>query len=311
MAAEALAITPRCRRKHILKPRKLKRARECDHCEGEIPSNTHTLHCPKCEYELCGECVTMYPMLIAASLALPPQIVFSAHGDTCFGESSCVYVTGSNDSLLFGHMDNFAGVHAMMSAFFSGKLPRKRVQCKITYGEEKKQDGVYYAGAREVMEQLNPQDYVIVIDVTGVCPREVNEESVVNADSVIGHVLFEKVKHNEDLMRLIARLPGRLLAVDGVKMETESDSENSPRPPYTYDIWHECNDPQAAADETNAYRETQRNVMFLGVATTGGGVGEYESGGDYNKEEVFCWRRDIEAVARVVVELANLFVGAL
>lgn len=309
MASESPpTIIPECRKKHTLKAKKAKRGLQCDICDKDIPVGTQILHCSKCDFDLCGECVANYPSIIAAALARPPQLVFSAHGDTCFGESSCLFVPSSNDSLYFGHMDNFAGVYAMMSAFFSGKLPRKRVQCKITYGEETEYDDEDFAGAREVMERLNPQDFVVVIDVTGESPRKVDEESVVNAKSVIGHVLFEKVKQNEDIMRLISRLPGRLLSVDGVKNETESDIDASP-PPYTYDIWHECNDPQATEDETDAYRETQKNVVFLGVTTTGGQIGELKSTGDYNEEEVFCWKNDIEAVSQVVIDLSKAFVA--
>lgn len=33
-------------------------------------------------------------------------------------------------------MDNFAGVYAVMSAYFSGQLPQHHVRIEITYGEE-------------------------------------------------------------------------------------------------------------------------------------------------------------------------------
>lgn len=50
-------------------------------------------------------------------------------------------------------MDNFAGVQAMMMAYFSGKMPQSGVHCKVTWGEEGDDDGVDFAGAREVMEK--------------------------------------------------------------------------------------------------------------------------------------------------------------
>jgi hypothetical protein len=98
--------------------------------------------------------------VLAVVPKLPPEpaacIVFSAHGDTCFGESSCLHVPGSDGGLLFGHVDNAGGVFSMMKAYFSGKLPPKHVQCQVTYGEEKAINGVYFAGARDVMTSLQP-----------------------------------------------------------------------------------------------------------------------------------------------------------
>ncbi len=34
----------------------------------------------------------------------PPRIIFSAHGDTCFDESTCRLVPGSDDALFFGQV---------------------------------------------------------------------------------------------------------------------------------------------------------------------------------------------------------------
>ncbi len=245
--------------------------------------------CARCEYDLCRECATRLP-----------HIVFSAHGDTCFGESACTLVPGSQDALYFGHVDNFAGVYAMMTAHFSGRLPPKRVQCQITYGEES-QD---FAGAEEVMEKLRPHDFVVVIDVTGQSARSVDRDNVSNASNLIGHVVFEKVKHNENVMRLLMRLPGRLLTVDGCDAIPCDDPTP---PPYTYEIWHGCNDPQASEDESDAYGRTQKDVVFLGVPTSGGRHADLKSDGDYNDGPVFCWKKDVEAVTHVVIDLANLF----
>jgi hypothetical protein len=102
----------------------------------------------------------------------PPRIVFSAHGDTCFDESTCRLVPGSDDALFFGQvcrvtnfflllpanviifplpqMDNFAGVNAMLGAYFSGRLPLTGTSCQITHGEESGK----FEGAREIMKTL-------------------------------------------------------------------------------------------------------------------------------------------------------------
>lgn len=61
-----------------------------------------------------------------------------------------------------GHLDNFVGVHAMMRAFFSGRLDRDDVRVELTWGEEK---GLL--GAQEVAVSLRADDVAIVIDVTG------------------------------------------------------------------------------------------------------------------------------------------------
>ena len=60
----------------------------------------------------------------------------------------------------------------MMQAYFSGKLPTKRIRCHITYGEEGEDElGIDFKGAREILRTLNKNDVVIVIDVTGIPSR--------------------------------------------------------------------------------------------------------------------------------------------
>jgi hypothetical protein len=231
-----------------------------------------------------------------------PCLVFSAHGDTCFDVTSCRILPKSEGQLYFGHMDNFAGVHAMMNAYFSGRLPSGKVLCQITYGEEDEtEDGEDFVGARELMESLLPTDVVVVIDVTGVCSRRVCEETVVHAKDVVGHVVIEKIKHNERMVAFMAAAMGPPICVDGVATGL------APTRDYTYEYWNECNDPQADEDETDAYRDNHRHVFFLGLPTCGGSFEETRSHGDYNSEEVYCWRRDIDAVTKVVVDLSIAF----
>mmetsp|Transcript_12745 Transcript_12745/g.20749 ORF Transcript_12745/g.20749 Transcript_12745/m.20749 type:complete len:286 (+) Transcript_12745:55-912(+) len=234
-------------------------------------------------------------------------IVFSAHGDTCFGESSCRVVPGSGGGLYFGEVDNFAGVHAMMQAYFSGTLPTTRVQCQVTHGEEKATNGVYYAGAREVMATLSPRDYVVVIDVTGHSSRHVDEASVLSSPHVKGHVVFEKVRGNQITRKLLKSLSGVHTHHNGIPI-IQNSPLSPPNVPYTFETFDWCADAIAFEDETDAYRETQENTVFLGLQTCGGSVQQLSSSGDYNAGEVFCWKRDIEAVSLAIVDLANSFV---
>jgi hypothetical protein len=59
-------------------------------------------------------------------------------------------------------MDNFVGVHAVMNAYFSGKMDLPDIRIELTYGEE-----TDMAGAYGVLKTLSADDVVVVVDVTG------------------------------------------------------------------------------------------------------------------------------------------------
>ncbi len=86
------------------------------------------------------------------------MIVVSCHADTGFPSHRLERI----GDLYRGHLDNFAGVHVVMRAYFSGELPPDGVRIELTEGEE-----TDMAGARRVAESLSPDDLVIVVDVTG------------------------------------------------------------------------------------------------------------------------------------------------
>ena len=86
------------------------------------------------------------------------MLVISAHADTNFSSHRLKKLPAG---LLEGHLDNFTGVHAVMLAYFSGRMSRGNVRIELTYGEEK---GLL--GAQEVARTLKPEDVVLVVDVT-------------------------------------------------------------------------------------------------------------------------------------------------
>jgi hypothetical protein len=86
------------------------------------------------------------------------MLVISCHADTCFREHR---LQRHADGTVSGHLDNFAGVHAVMLAYFSGKMPAAGVRIELTYGEE-----TGFAGAYEVLQTLRGWDVVLVVDVT-------------------------------------------------------------------------------------------------------------------------------------------------
>ena len=88
-----------------------------------------------------------------------PKLVISCHADTGFKGHR---LRLDRSGLFYGHLDNFVGVHAVMKAFFSGRLDRPHVRIELTGGEE-----TDMAGAFEVLETLEAKDVVIVVDVTG------------------------------------------------------------------------------------------------------------------------------------------------
>jgi hypothetical protein len=87
------------------------------------------------------------------------MFVISCHADTCFREHR---LERRADGTVFGQLDNFAGVQAVMLAFFSGRLPAEGTRIELTHGEEKGCLGAY-----EVMKTLDEEDVVLVVDVTG------------------------------------------------------------------------------------------------------------------------------------------------
>ena len=91
-----------------------------------------------------------------------PQIVISCHADTCFDSHQLTHTKNN----FVGHLDNFAGVHAVMSAYFSGKITNELLRIELTYGEE-----TGMAGARKVLKTLSAEDMVLVVDVTGTPTR--------------------------------------------------------------------------------------------------------------------------------------------
>jgi hypothetical protein len=88
-----------------------------------------------------------------------PKLVISCHADTGFKSHRLTRVPGA----YVGHMDNFAGVHAVMNAYFSGRMSSKGVRIALTHAEE-----TDMAGAYEVLARLIPDDVVVVVDVTGI-----------------------------------------------------------------------------------------------------------------------------------------------
>jgi len=92
------------------------------------------------------------------------MLVISCHADTGFRSHRLRRLPGG---VFEGHLDNFVGVHAVMEAYFSGRLDFDHVRIELTYGEER---GM--AGACEVLPTLRPRDVVLVIDVTGTATRK-------------------------------------------------------------------------------------------------------------------------------------------
>lgn len=86
------------------------------------------------------------------------MFVVSCHADTGFPSHRLERF----GDVYRGHLDNFAGVHVVMRAYFSGALPPDGVRIELTEGEE-----TDMAGARRVAESLSAEDLVVVVDVTG------------------------------------------------------------------------------------------------------------------------------------------------
>ncbi len=88
------------------------------------------------------------------------MLVISCHSDTGFYSHSLS--SSDEGDVVFGHLDNFVGVYAVMEAYFSGRLDNDFTRIELTYGEEEDFEGAY-----EVLDTLKKDDVVIVIDVTG------------------------------------------------------------------------------------------------------------------------------------------------
>ena len=84
------------------------------------------------------------------------EFFISAHGDTNYDHAVVDY----RGRFLYGTLDNFVGVKAVMDASFEGHL--NGAQVEITYGEERDMEG-----AAEIASLVAPEDIVVVVDVTG------------------------------------------------------------------------------------------------------------------------------------------------
>ncbi len=158
------------------------------------------------------------------------MLVISAHADTNFSSHRLKKLPGG---IVEGHLDNFSGVHAVMKAYFSGKISGNNVRIELTYGEEK---GLL--GAQEVAKTLNPDDVVLVVDVTGT-PTE--------KDFVVEKCRDPKLQ--QFLKKAFAGL--------------------------SYDLYPDCPDPVSQSDEVDVYSKVCRQTCFIGVPVTGG---DYNAG---------------------------------
>ena len=153
------------------------------------------------------------------------RLVISCHADTGFRSHR---LRCDRNADYHGHLDNFVGVYAVMKAYFSGKLDYPDIRIELTYGEETDMEGAY-----EVMSTLQPDDTVVVVDVTG---------TRTNSDIVI-----EKCSNPETKSFVTKALQG-----------------------LSYDLYEGCPDPVADQDESDVYREKLRKVFFLGIPCVGG-----------------------------------------
>ena len=87
------------------------------------------------------------------------MLVISCHADTGFNSHALRRLEGGQ---VEGQLDNFAGVHAVMLAYFSGRLTRGDIRIALTHGEE-----LGCLGAIELLPALGEGDLVAVVDVTG------------------------------------------------------------------------------------------------------------------------------------------------
>jgi hypothetical protein len=180
------------------------------------------------------------------------MIVISCHSDTNFKHHE---LTRERDGYL-GYLDNFAGVYAAMRAFFSGRLGGPYVRIALTDHEE-----TDFAGAYELLAQLDPKDLVVVLDVTG----------------IIGDWDFTIEKCSDPAARQFVEK-----ALDG----------------FNYKLFENSPDPIADSDEVDVYKEKCPHTFFLGVPC---------SGGDYNKEKVFCKESSLQKVSEALIALCAAY----
>lgn len=158
------------------------------------------------------------------------MLIISAHADTNFASHKLKKLPGG---IVEGHLDNFTGVHAAMKAYFSGKMDGENVRIELTYGEEK---GLL--GAKEVVQTLQPDDIVLVVDVTATPTKK--------------EFVVEKCADPELRAFLEKAFAG-----------------------LSYDLYTDCPDPVSNCDETDVYVTKCRRSCFIGVPVTGG---DYNAG---------------------------------
>jgi hypothetical protein len=158
------------------------------------------------------------------------MLVISCHADTGFDRH---HLERQDGGRYHGHLDNFAGVFAVMRAYFSGALDRGNVRIELTEGEE-----VDMAGARRVRASLDPEDVVLVVDVTGV-----------ETDALF---TIEKCREPE----LADFLDQALAGLD-------------------YELFEDSPDPISTADECDVYGELHPFTCFVGIPVAGG---DYNAG---------------------------------
>jgi len=125
------------------------------------------------------------------------MLIFSCHADTGFETH---YLEKRDDGTYYGNLDNFVGVHAVMEAYFSGRLNRDYLRVELTYDEEKD-----FSGACEVLETVKSTDVVVVVDVTGaVTTADVHVEKCQNRavweflETALAGLNFRMYEHCDD-----------------------------------------------------------------------------------------------------------------
>ncbi len=157
------------------------------------------------------------------------MLVISCHADTGFPAHA---LERRADGTVHGVLDNFAGVYCVMNAYFSGRLRGDRLRVELTYGEE-----IDFAGAYEVLETLGGDEFVLVVDVTGI-PTQ-NDFTI------------EKCRDPELRAWLERVLAG-----------------------LAFEIYHDTPDPVASEDEVDVYSTKCRRTCFLGIPCFGGDYNE-------------------------------------